>query len=252
MVEDDGIGLPAQVTEGHGLRNMHNRASLLHGQLAVEKSGEGHLHDPRRNPLGGAAISKIPVVLVDDHALVRLGLKTLINDQADMEVIGEAGTAQEALQVVERLHPQVVLMDIRLPGEGGLDATRRIVDRFPETKVVMLTSFADEELVMSAIRAGAVGYLLKEVGNEEVLRGIHAAAEGNSVMDAATTSRLFARVRTAERKEQEDAFRDLTEREMEGALRGGPGQDQSRDCPESDVGEKTRATTSAPSWRSSN
>ena len=159
-------------------------------------------------------MSKIPVVLVDDHALVRLGLKTLINDQADMEVIGEAGTAQEASQVVERLHPQVVLMDIRLPGEGGLEATRRIVDRFPETKVVMLTSFADEELVMSAIRAGAVGYLLKEVGNEEVLRGIRAAAQGNSVMDAATTSRLFARVRTAERKEEEDAFRDLTDREM--------------------------------------
>ena len=159
-------------------------------------------------------MSKIPVVLVDDHALVRLGLKTLINDQADMEVIGEAGTAQEASQVVERLHPQVVLMDIRLPGEGGLEATRRIVDRFPETKVVMLPSFADEELVMSAIRAGAVGYLLKEVGNEEVLRGIRAAAQGNSVMDAATTSRLFARVRTAERKEEEDAFRDLTDREM--------------------------------------
>jgi two-component system response regulator DevR len=157
---------------------------------------------------------KIPVLLVDDHALVRLGLKTLIDDQADMEVIGEAGTAQEALLAVERLHPQVVLMDIRLPGEGGLEATRRIVDRFPETKVVMLTSFADEELVMSAIRAGAAGYLLKEVGNEEVLRGIRAAAAGNSVMDAATTSRLFARVRASEQKEETDAFRDLTEREM--------------------------------------
>jgi len=159
-------------------------------------------------------MSRIPVLLVDDHALVRLGLKTLINDQADMEVIGEAGTAKEALQVVERLHPQVVLMDIRLPGEGGLEATRRIVDRFPGVKVVILTSFADEELVMTAIRAGAIGYLLKEVGNEEVLRGIRAAAQGNSVMDAATTSRLFTRVRTAERKEEEDAFRDLTEREM--------------------------------------
>jgi two-component system, NarL family, response regulator DevR len=159
-------------------------------------------------------MSKIPVVLVDDHALVRLGLRTLINDQADMEVIGEAGTAQEALQAVERLHPQVVLMDIRLPGQGGLEATRRIVERFPEAKVVMLTSFADEELVVSAIRAGAVGYLLKEVGNEEVLHGIRAAAQGNSVMDAATTNRLFARVRAAERKEDEDAFRDLTDREM--------------------------------------
>jgi two-component system response regulator DevR len=159
-------------------------------------------------------MTKIPVVLVDDHALVRLGLKTLINDEADMEVVGEAGTAEEALQTVELSHPQVVLMDIRLPGEGGLEATRRIVTRFPEVKVVMLTSFADEELVISAIRAGAVGYLLKQVGNEEVLRGIRLAAQGNSVMDAVTTSRLFARVRNSESKEQDDAFRDLTEREM--------------------------------------
>jgi len=158
-------------------------------------------------------MKKIPVLLVDDHALVRLGLKALIDDQADISVIGEAGTAQEALQAVERLHPQVVLMDIRLPGEGGLEATRQILKRFPEVKVVMLTSFADEELVISAIRAGAVGYLLKEVGNEEVLSGIRAAAQGNSVMDAATTSRLFAHVRAAERKDEKDAFRDLTERE---------------------------------------
>lgn len=159
-------------------------------------------------------MSKIPVALVDDHALVRLGLKTLINDQADMEIVGEAGSAAEAVQMVGQVHPQVVLMDIRLPGEGGLEAARQIAFRYPETKVVMLTSFADEDLVMSAIRAGAVGYLLKEVGNEEVLRGIRAAAQGNSVMDAATTSRLFARVRASERKEDEDAFRDLTEREM--------------------------------------
>jgi two-component system response regulator DevR len=160
-------------------------------------------------------MTKIPVGLVDDHALVRLGLKTLIDDQPDMHVIGEAGTAAEALEMVARLSPQVVLMDIRLPGEGGLEATRRIATGFPGTHVVMLTSFADEELVMSAIRAGAVGYLLKEVGNEEVLRGIRAAAQGESVLDAATTTRLFAHVRASGQKEDEDAFRDLSGRELE-------------------------------------
>ena len=160
-------------------------------------------------------MTRIRVLLVDDHALVRLGLRTLIDDQPDMAVVGEAGTAQEAIKAVEQLAPQVVLMDIRLPGEGGLEATRQIVRRFPEVKVVMLTSFADEELVISSIRAGAVGYLLKQVGNEEVLSGIRAAAQGNSVMDAATTSRLFARVRASELKEEEDAFSDLTEREQE-------------------------------------
>ncbi len=159
-------------------------------------------------------MTKIRVGLVDDHALVRLGLKTLIDDEPDMQVVGEAGTAAEALQMAERLHPQVILMDIRLPGEGGLEATRRITSQLADVKVVMLTSFADEELVMSAIRAGAVGYLLKEVGNEEVLRGIRAAAKGESVMDPATTTRLFARVRASDRKVDEDAFRDLTDREM--------------------------------------
>jgi two-component system response regulator DevR len=161
------------------------------------------------------AVPKISVMLVDDHAIVRLGLRTLINDQPDIEVVGEAGTAAEALRSVEQLQPQVVLMDIRLPGQGGLEATREITRRFPQVKVVMLTSFADEELVISAIRAGAVGYLIKEVGNEEVLRAIRMAAEGKSVMDAETTRKLFARVRASEHKEQEDAFRDLSQRELE-------------------------------------
>jgi len=160
-------------------------------------------------------MSKINVALVDDHALVRLGLKTLINDQPDLQVIGEAGSAADAIQMVADLHPRVVLMDIRLPGEGGLEATRQIVVRFPDTKVVMLTSFADEELVMSAIRAGAVGYLLKEVGNEEVLHGIRAAAQGESVMDAATTTRMFARMRAFDRKVELDAFHDLSDRELD-------------------------------------
>jgi len=184
-------------------------------------------------------MSKIPVALVDDHALVRLGLKTLINDQADMEIVGEAGSAVEAVQMVAQAHPQVVLMDIRLPGEGGLEAARQIVFRFPGIKVVMLTSFADEELVMSAIRAGAVGYLLKEVGNEEVLHGIRAAAQGNSVMDAATTSRLFARVRASERKEAEDAFRDLTEREMSVLFEVAQGKTNSEIAQSLNLSEKT-------------
>jgi DNA-binding NarL/FixJ family response regulator len=152
---------------------------------------------------------------VDDHALVRLGLKTLIDDQADMQVVGEADSMPAALQMVGRDSPQVVLMDIRLPGNSGLDAAREIASRYPETRVVMLTSFADEELVISAIRAGAVGYILKEVGNEEVLRAVRLAASGGSVLDAATTSRLLARLREAEQKTDADAFRDLSERELD-------------------------------------
>ena len=160
-------------------------------------------------------MSKTRVLLVDDHNIVRLGLMTLINDQPDMEVVGEAGTAVEAVRAVERLRPDVVLMDIRMPGEGGIEATRQITARFPQTKVVMLTSFADDELVVRAIRAGAVGYVLKEVDNEELLRAIAAAAHGKALLDPATTARLLARVRDSERKSDEDAFRDLSDREMD-------------------------------------
>ena len=155
-------------------------------------------------------MTKIKVFLVDDHEIVRLGLSTLINDQPDMEVVGEAGTTGEALKAIEKLRPQVVLMDIRLPGEGGIEATRKITSRFPDTKVVMVTSFADDELVVSAVRAGAAGYVLKQVGNEELLRGIRAAARGEALLDPTVTSRLLSRMRDAERKAEDDAFRELS------------------------------------------
>jgi DNA-binding NarL/FixJ family response regulator len=160
-------------------------------------------------------MQKTRILLVDDHAIVRLGLTTLLNDQPDMEVVGEASTAGEAVRAVEKLQPDVVLMDIRLPGEGGIEATRQVTSRFPNSKVVMLTSFADDELIMRAINAGAMGYVLKQVGNEELLRAIQAAARGEALLDPATTARLLSRVRIAERKAEEDAFRDLSDREMD-------------------------------------
>jgi DNA-binding NarL/FixJ family response regulator len=158
---------------------------------------------------------KIRVLLVDDHDIVRLGLMTLINDRADMQVVGEAGDAAQALELVGTLKPDVVLMDIRLPGESGIDATRKISARFPATKVVMLTSFADDDLVVRAIGAGAVGYVLKKVGNDELLRAISAAARGEALLDSRTTARVLTRVRAAERRSEQDAFRDLSAREMD-------------------------------------
>ncbi|HEY3311474.1 MAG TPA: response regulator transcription factor [Anaerolineales bacterium] len=160
-------------------------------------------------------MAKTRILLVDDHAIVRLGLMTLLNDQPDMEVVGEASTAGEAVIAVEKLRPDVVLMDIRLPGEGGIEATRQVTARFPDSKVVMLTSFADDELVMRAISAGAMGYVLKQVGNEELLSAIQAAARGEALLDPKTTTRLLTRVRAADRKAEEDAFRDLSDREMD-------------------------------------
>lgn len=160
-------------------------------------------------------MAKTRILLVDDHAIVRLGLMTLLNDQPDMEVVAEASTAAEAVRAVEKYQPHVVLMDIRLPGEGGIEATRQVTARFPDSKVVMLTSFADDNLVIRAISAGAVGYVLKQVGNEELLRAIQAAARGEASLDPSTTARLLSRVREIDRKSEEDAFRELSDREMD-------------------------------------
>lgn len=160
-------------------------------------------------------MSTTRIVLVDDHEVVRLGLMTLINDQEDLQVVAEAGSAQDALRMVEQHQPKVVLMDIRLPGKGGIEATREITKAHPEVRVVMLTSFVDDELVVQAIRAGAAGYVLKQVGNEELLRAIRAAARGEALLDPSTTSRLLNRVRDLERELEGSAFRELSPREMD-------------------------------------
>lgn len=160
-------------------------------------------------------MKKIRILLIDDHDIVRLGLMALLKSQPDMEVAGEAGTASEGIKLAENLMPDVVLMDIRLPGGGGIDACQQITSRFPSCTVVMLTSFSDDELVVRAIRAGAMGYVLKQVGNAELLRAIRAAARGEALLDPSTTTRLLSRIRETERKADADAFRDISEREMD-------------------------------------
>jgi DNA-binding NarL/FixJ family response regulator len=142
-------------------------------------------------------------------------LITLIDDQPDMVVVAEAGTPAEAIQAVAQHSPDVVLMDIRMPGEGGIEATSEISRRFPETKVIILTSFGDEALVLRAIRAGAAGYVLKQVGNQDLLRAITAVAHGEAMLDASITAKLINHVRESERMADEDAFRSLSVREMD-------------------------------------
>jgi DNA-binding NarL/FixJ family response regulator len=160
-------------------------------------------------------MSKIKVFIVDDHAIVRMGLKALLSSQTEMEVIGEAGTSAEALRGVTSLQPDVVLMDVRIPGEGGIETTRQLTRQFSSIKVVILTSYADDELVRSAIMAGAAGYVLKQANPDNLLRAIIAVYHGEALLDPATTARLLSRVREADRKAEEDAFRDLTDRELE-------------------------------------
>lgn len=138
----------------------------------------------------------LKVLLVDDHEVVRAGLKSLIDSQKDMSVVGEAGTVAEGVRRVGFDEPDVVVLDVRLPDGSGVEACREIRERFPEVKVLMLTSFADEEALMAAILAGASGYVLKRIKTEELVRDIRRVGAGESLLDPEMTDRLFQRLRT--------------------------------------------------------
>lgn len=158
---------------------------------------------------------RLQVLLVDDHEVVRLGLRALLEAQPAIRVVGEAGTAAEAIAAVERQPPDVVVMDIRMPGRSGIEACREIKKHWPEVEVLMLTSYAEDELLMEAIQAGAAGYVLKQVGSDDLVRAIEAVGRGEALLDPAVTRRVLERVRQAEREADVTAFSDLTERELE-------------------------------------
>lgn len=144
--------------------------------------------NPRTHP--------IRLLMVDDHEVLRLGLRTLFSEAGGFEVVGEAGTMAEALSKAGALDPDVVLMDVRLPDGSGVEACREIRTQRPQTRVLFLTSYADDDAVLATIVAGAQGFLLKEVGSEELLRAVRAVANGQSILDPAVTQRVLARVQT--------------------------------------------------------
>lgn len=154
------------------------------------------------------------VLLVDDHEVVRLGLKSLLDVRRDLQVVAAVGTADEALEAASAHNPDVVLMDIRLPGGSGIEATERITKEFPNTKVIILTSYAEDEMLFAAIRAGAVGYVLKQVGTDDLIRAIDAAMRGEGSLDPALTQRVFSEIRKSIRQQDASAFSDLTDQEL--------------------------------------
>lgn len=158
-------------------------------------------------------MTKQRIVLVDDHEVVRLGLKALLDRHPHFEVVGEAASAREAIELVGSLQPAVVVMDIRLPGTSGIEACEEIVQRFPDTKVLMLTSYAEDEMLFSAIRAGASGYVLKQIGGEELVRALEAVGRGEALLDPAVTQRVFQEVRKAVKEEEASAFSHLSQQE---------------------------------------
>jgi two-component system response regulator DevR len=164
------------------------------------------------------AARKTRVMLVDDHAIVRQGIRMVLESAGDLQVVAEAGTMREAVDAAIRTHPDVILMDVRLAEGNGIEATRDIRARAPHTRVVMVTSFDDDEALFASIMAGASGYLLKRVDSVQLIRAIREVAAGNSLLDPAVTDRVLQRLRRDPNAAKDDKLARLTARE-DGILR---------------------------------
>jgi two-component system, NarL family, response regulator DevR len=154
------------------------------------------------------------ILLVDDHEVVRMGVRALIERQAGMQVVGEAASVREAVELARKLAPDVVVLDIRLPGEDGLEACRQIKALRPETRIIVLTSFPDDEVLFDAIGSGADGYVLKQIGSDDLLRALERVGSGESMLDPSVTGRVFAKMREVRQQEWANAFAGLNAREM--------------------------------------
>ncbi len=157
---------------------------------------------------------KLRILLVDDHELVRMGLKTLLDRYPRFEVVGEAGNAQDAYDLALYCKPDIVVMDIRLPGKNGIEATREITRDMPDVKIIVLTSYADDDMLFDAIEAGASGYVLKQIGGEDLVRALETVGRGDSMLDPAVTQRIFQHVRESNRRAEDETFATLTDQEL--------------------------------------
>ncbi|HLS88004.1 MAG TPA: response regulator transcription factor [Sphingobacteriaceae bacterium] len=142
---------------------------------------------------------KIKVLIVDDHEVVRMGLKSLVDRQPDMEWVGEAGNVAEAVEKAKATEPHVVILDVRLPDGSGIDACRDIRSHNDRTRIIMLTSYADDEALFASIVAGASGYILKQTRGSELMEAVRRVARGESLLDPAVTHRVLERIRGGDR-----------------------------------------------------
>jgi two-component system, NarL family, response regulator LiaR len=178
----------------------------------------------------------ISVLLTDDHQVVRQGIKMVLDLDPDLEVVGGASNGEEALRLARRLKPDVVLMDLVMPGMDGVEATGEIRRELPDTEVVALTSVLEDASVTGAVKAGAIGYLLKNTGGDELRRAIKAAAAGQVQLAPEAAARLMREVRTPETPEA------LTERETEVLKHLARGQTNKQIARSLHIGEKTVKT----------
>jgi two-component system, NarL family, response regulator DevR len=159
------------------------------------------------------AAKPLSLLVVDDHEVVRQGLVALLARRPEFHVVAEAGTAAEAVAAARRFHPDLVVMDVRLPDGSGIEACREIRAELPDTRVVILTSYPDEDAVLSAIVAGASGYLLKQVRARDLVAALEAVGRGESLLDPAVTGRVLERVRRIATADQPDELAQLTAQE---------------------------------------
>ncbi len=158
--------------------------------------------------------NQVHILVADDHSVVRAGLRALLERQGRYRVVAEAGTGEEAIAKAKEFKPDVAVLDIRMPGVSGIEACRQITQAVPECKVIMLTSYAEDELLFSAIQAGASGYVLKRVGDNDLISAIERISRGEGMLDPAMTSTLFAQVRKANEAQNAAAFATLTAQEL--------------------------------------
>ena len=156
----------------------------------------------------------ISLLITDDHALVRQGTRAFLELQPDLNVIGEAGSGEEAVRMVAELVPDVVLMDLVMPGIGGVEATRQVKLASPHSQIIVLTSYHEDEYIFPALRAGALSYVLKDVSPEELADTVRKAARGESVLHPRVASRVVEELRGT-RRDTPNLFTDLSDRELE-------------------------------------
>jgi DNA-binding NarL/FixJ family response regulator len=155
----------------------------------------------------------IRILIADDHEVVRIGLASMLEQQEGLTVVAQASSGEEAVRLARRHRPDVVVMDIRMPGGSGIEACRTITSELENTPVVMLTSHADSDALFDAIDAGASGYVLKRIGTGELIDAVRTVARGGSLLDPGVTRPVLDRLRNASRLEEAGAFADLTEQE---------------------------------------
>jgi DNA-binding NarL/FixJ family response regulator len=158
-------------------------------------------------------MSETRIMIVDDHEVVREGLRALLNRRAGLSVVGEAGTVAQAVAEATKMQPDVIIMDVRLPDGSGIEACREIRQTRPETRVIMLTSYADEDAVFASILAGAAGYLLKQTRGSALAEAIESVVRGESLLDPVVTQKVLERVRMSGQRSADDPLAALTEQE---------------------------------------